>query len=353
MIFEWQRNIWQGLVERSDRLPHALLFTGPAGSGKTQFAQTFAARILCETPDSEGFACGKCQACGWRKSGNHPDFLLITPESAQAIEEVETENGEGGLAKGKKRSDQIRIEQIRALASLLNVGAHRQGYRVVIIQPAEAMNTSTANALLKLLEEPPSSTLFILITNSYHNLLPTVLSRCQAVRFPKPDEERALRWLETEGIKNADLLLAFAGGMPLAAASLASGGAAQHFAHFLSGLQTSSATNALRLAAQWESWLRESKDESAKTTDQIDMPGLITWLQKWVFDLLMVKLMGTPKFFPGMKNELKALCDHASISALFACYNDIQRARAVARHPLNPRLLLEDLALRYARAVAG
>src|SRR3990167_7966284 len=87
MIYSWQKQLWKDLVERVERLPHALLFAGPAGSGKAQFAEAFVARILCEQPgagETEGFACGQCQACGWYANGNHPDFRLITPESAQA-----------------------------------------------------------------------------------------------------------------------------------------------------------------------------------------------------------------------------------------------------------------------------
>ncbi|HUX25456.1 MAG TPA: DNA polymerase III subunit delta', partial [Burkholderiales bacterium] len=163
-----------------DKLPHALLFHGRAGIGKLHLAQVLAQSLLCENRSDIGLACGTCPACAWFTSGNHPDFRLVQPEVLAPAQE-DGEAGEGGEEGKKKPSKQIKIEQIRALSDFLNVGSHRNGYRVVLIYPAESMNPGSANALLKSLEEPSSGVVFLLISHQPSKLLATVRSRCHAL----------------------------------------------------------------------------------------------------------------------------------------------------------------------------
>ena len=122
-----------------------------------------------------------CLACNWFAQGNHPDFRLLQPEAL--AEEGEADDGKESK---KKPSQQITIEQIRGLDEFLNVGTHRGGLRVVLVHPTEAMNRNSANALLKTLEEPAPSTLFLMVSNEPNRLLPTIRSRCQAMPVPLP-----------------------------------------------------------------------------------------------------------------------------------------------------------------------
>ena len=108
--------------------------------------------------------------------------------------------------------DRITIDQVRALDDFLHVGTHRHGARVILINPAEAMNRSTANSLLKSLEEPIASTLFILVTSESDRLLPTIRSRCQSLLVPQPTQSRAEQWLRLAGVNEAARWLALAGG---------------------------------------------------------------------------------------------------------------------------------------------
>src|SRR5882672_9956758 len=156
-MFKWQEPTWKRWAPMLERLPHAILMHSGGGWGEFEFAQTVAQSLLCENPRADGRACGQCQACAWFGLGNHPDFRLLVPESLAP----ETEEG---AEPGKKRSEQIRIEQVRELADFLAVGTHRAGLRVILIYPAEAMNANTQNALLKNLEEPPPATVFLLVT---------------------------------------------------------------------------------------------------------------------------------------------------------------------------------------------
>src|SRR5262245_41520568 len=197
-IYKWNEPIWQGLVERIDSLSHGLLFIGPAGVGKVQFAEQFAAWLLCESSQkaTATAACGDCPSCQLLASGNHPDIRVLTLD-----EEEEDEDGETKTAK-KKPSTQIKIDQVRALEDFVYIGSHRQGARVVVIHPAEAMNMAAANSLLKILEEPPANVYFILVSSNQRRLLPTLLSRCRKVVFGQPPKEEAAAWLKAQGVKN-------------------------------------------------------------------------------------------------------------------------------------------------------
>lgn len=169
-IYPWQKNDWARLQELRKRPPHGLLFKGTKGIGKLDLAINFAQSLLCQHPDEAHFACGKCPSCHWFKQGSHPDYRLLQPEIL-SLEGEETESG-------KKPSKQVSVDQIRGLADFFGMSAHQGGRRVIVIHPAEAMNTNAANALLKNLEEPPPGLLFILVSHKPQQLLPTILSRC-------------------------------------------------------------------------------------------------------------------------------------------------------------------------------
>ena len=151
-VIELHSKVWAGLQGRRQRMPHSLLLIGQKGLGKFALARRFAASLLCESPEVDGVACGKCLACNWFEQGNHPDFRLLQPEAL--ADDLEVEDGK------KKPSQQITIDQVRSLDEFFNVGTHRGGLRIVLVNPTEAMNRNTANSLLKVLEEPSPSTLF-------------------------------------------------------------------------------------------------------------------------------------------------------------------------------------------------
>jgi len=145
-------------------LPPSLIFSGPAGAGKRQTAVATAQAINCLSPSGEGEsydACGTCAACTRIAQGMHPDVVIVEP-------------GDSGS---------IKIEPIREVIKAAGYRPFEGRRRVVIINEADAMASSPQNALLKILEEPPPSSVFILVTARPDMLLPTVQSRCQRVRF--------------------------------------------------------------------------------------------------------------------------------------------------------------------------
>ena len=171
-IFSWQRESWRLLAPTAQpaqlaagkaSLGHALLLRGRKGIGKLVFARCLAKSLLCRTPTAERLPCGECASCTWFESGAHPDFRLIEPEALSETpdsehmeatgEKMAAAAGSGEIAGGKKAakkpSKQIIVEQVRNAADFINISSHQNGYKIVLIHPAETMNAAAANALLK------------------------------------------------------------------------------------------------------------------------------------------------------------------------------------------------------------
>jgi DNA polymerase III subunit delta' len=332
----WQSLAWNQLLALGERLPHALLLTGPDGIGKGIFGQALAAWMLCEAPNTEG-ACGQCPSCRWLASGNHPDFRHVVPEA-------DVESDEGPAENDKKKSRQIVIDQIRGLEDFVFVGAHRNGARMVLIEPAEAMNPAAANSLLKILEEPPVSVYFILISSQWRRLLPTIRSRCRVLKMPRPTLAEARAWLDDQGESKAGELLALMGGAPLLAVQESQRGRGAALANLLDSL-AEPGRDPLALAARWEAQL-QVKGEAG-----LSMESLIASVQKWLFDLALQKMANRGYFVDGRAETARQLAKTASAAGLIRCYNDLVKMRALANHPLNPRLYLEDMAERFLRAL--
>lgn len=338
-LYLWQDSAWQQLQRLRERLPHAILFHGPEGIGKTVFAEHFAQSLLCQRPLADGHACGECEACGWFSQYSHPDYRRVRPE---ALEEDGAGDGdEGGEpGEGKKSgkasktpSKEIKIDQIRALADFMNVSTHRQGMRVILLYPAEALNTAAANALLKTLEEPPPHTMFLLVSNSLDRLLPTILSRCRKFAMSMPSRDEALAWLKQEGVADADVWLAEQGGAPLAAQVAAQSEVREVMDDLLRMLAKPGVEGALKAA---------EKLQKAPVGD------LVAWLQRWLYDVFSFKLSGRIRYYPRYEKELAALAQRADVADLLSALKSVKERRAVADHPLSARLFMEDMLLEYA-----
>ncbi|MBI2961266.1 MAG: DNA polymerase III subunit delta' [Betaproteobacteria bacterium] len=317
------------LAKQRARIAHALLVHGREGAGQIEFALALSRQLLCESPTEQGLACSRCAACNWFALGNHPDFRLIQPESLEPDAENEAQS-----ARKEKKSTQIRIEQVRALQDFLAVGTHRAGYRVIVLHPAEAMNAPTQNALLKSLEEPPPATVFLLATSRPHRLLATVRSRCQRIAVPFPDRSQALRWLEGQGVPEADALLALSGGAPLVAARLAEADPLRR-----------------RLIAQ----LRDPRFDVVAATEhclRVEPAEAVAWLQRWVYDLLSSRLCGKIRYHLEDSATIPRLAAALEPAAVAGVLRALAGARALSQHPLNARLFFEDLLFKY-RALWG
>ncbi|MCX8085937.1 MAG: DNA polymerase III subunit delta' [Rhodocyclaceae bacterium] len=324
--------IWRRLTRPGAQLPHALLFAGPPGLGKRELAEALAARLLCERP-REAFeaACGECDACLMWASGQHPDFRLLQPEASEEEEGAGTPEGEK-----KKASKQIRIQQVREIEAFFFVGAHRSGARVCLIDPAEAMNAVTANALLKILEEPSPSFYFLIVSHQWRRLLPTILSRCRRIMFSRPQAEAARNWLAEQKLAKGARWLPFFGDAPLAVAEAERAGRLKALEAVIQDLMKPQ--EPLALAGRWENLV--------KAESTLGMEELVIAVQKWLFDLALCAIGASPRYLPAQADALQSLAKRASLPALIQVQRQLNTLRGLANHPLNPRLFLEDLCVR-------
>lgn len=306
--FPWLLESWERL--RAHAPPHGLLLCGPEGIGKGQLARHWAQTLLCEQPDAP---CQRCHACGWFRSGGHPDYRELSPLVRQGA--GETQDG------GKW----IIIDQVRDLNDFLMVSAHRQGWKIILIDPADTLNVSAANALLKSLEEPPPRTLFILVSAHLARIPATLRSRCRLQRVPLPPLAMACEWLQQRGVVHSEGYLRRAGGAPLRALG--------HWQQEQEGRQQ---FLSLLLDPELNGWQRAEKLLALK-------PLPLDWFQYAVMDLVTCKLQGSAYYHADQQVALQRLAANLTLPDLLAWEDRLRDARRWQAHPLNERLLCEAL----------
>lgn len=337
-IFPWQQAVWQQMRPAAGaRRHHALLLKGRQGIGKRGFALALAQSRLCEQVDAAGMACGKCQDCYWFGQGLHPNLHLLEPEALSAPDESagkegEQNQGEAGSAKfGRKPGQQINIAQVRALDDFIYLSAHQARDKVILIHPAEAMNTAAANALLKKLEEPPPEVLFILVTHNVALIPLTIVSRCQQVIMPVPDHVTARDWLIRQEVADPDFRLALSGFAPLLALQYDEQQATFH-AGFIQCLCAPEKLDPIELAEKLH---------------KQDLSSVTGWLQKWCYDLMSCRASGRVRYHLKQTAVLQRQAAAIDPVAFGFLWRSLIASQQLARHPLNPRLFLEEMLLNY------
>jgi DNA polymerase-3 subunit delta' len=338
----WHTEMARHWLAGRERFAHAWLIHGPPGIGKERYARAAATSLLCEQPVAQ-LACGACLACGWVSAGNHPDLRLIRPESVAAAEgdqmEVSDTAAQPGSGAAKRApSKDIRIDQIRSLSSWFNTATHRSGWRVAVLYPAQALNLLAANALLKVLEEPPPATVFLLVADAPDRLLPTLLSRCRRLPLAVPKREQAQAWLTHAGIADGASWLAAAGGAPLAAQRLA-------------------AQRDTPMPAWADDWLTvlaqgglPDNGSIADTLEKVPAAEWLDTLQRVLVDLSLVSAGQPIYYFPDLAEPLSAIAARSSLAALTETARAITQQRRLANHPLNPKLFAHVALARAAAA---
>ena len=317
---------WKRLVEASANMPHALLLHGPEGIGKTWLAARLAMGLLCESGRSDRSPCARCDSCRWVLAGTHPDLRWIEPD-AVAIAAGRFDDSESAefprSSRTAKPSQEIRIEQVRALSAFLNVGSHRGARRVAIVQPAETLNSNAANALLKGLEEPPGSATFILVSHEPARVLPTIRSRCVAVAIAVPEAREASRWLAAQGAPEADRWLKYWGGAPLKAAEARDSAQGKRIGGYLDAME----------AGDWSA-LEEGADREG-------MEILVATAQKFAIDRALESVGGEARFGSRFRSGRAGT---GTTVGWLRLARRLGPLRALARHPLNPALFSREIA---------
>lgn len=333
----WHEELARRWLGDRDRFAHAWLIHGPVGIGKVRFAKAAAASLLCEKPVRH-LACGSCQACQWLRHGNHPDFRMLRPDAIALAEGEGVDDDAPATDKAKKApSREIRVDHVRALESWLNVATHRGGARVVLLYPAESLNSVSANAMLKILEEPPPATVFLLVSDKLDRLLPTLVSRCRRLPLAAPAADEARRWLDVNGLQNAEEYLAAAGGTPLTALRMFQAGEA-------------ACPGWLRQFAQ-ALLERRSQGYLPRLVDELEKMPASTWidaLQRLFADLLLVQGTGAVRYYPCLAASLAALAQRLPAVTIAEAARWLGTQRDVAAHPLNARLFVHSVLLRLA-----
>ncbi len=316
-LHPWHKPLWKrfGQMLTEDRLPHAVMLTGSGGIGKGHLAQALAERVLCQAgPDQQ--PCGQCRSCQMFAAGSHPDLMQVQPE---------------------EKSQFIKIDQVRELGGFLANKAHvDEGYKVVILKPAEGMNVNAANALLKNLEEPAGRTLMILVSHQSSGVMATIRSRCQLLVCHKPDHDEGLEWLSArlDSKERAEELLALSGGAPLSALALLSDDGLEQRRVLLEDLAglLEGRVSPLAVAARWQSY---------------EIPQIIDCLLKWL-----------PMWSRGLATEesiqqnLQGVMDWLRVDQLqplLRFYQRLQDTKRQLQSGSNPnkQLLLETLLMQW------
>jgi len=317
--YPWFDAQWQRVVAlyNSNKLPHALIVNGVKGIGKLHFASALAQFVLCSDQQNQA-PCQQCRSCQLFSSSGHPDLYHLTPNEV---------------------GEQIKVDQVRDLSNFMQSTAQQGGFRVVILDPAEAMNISAANALLKTLEEPGKNSLLLLISHQLGQVMPTIKSRCQRVDCAIPDKTIATKWLQDQLSIEEDAakqLLNVVHGAPLLGLGFKERGEQTLRADFFVALKTILQKKA-------------SAIDVAPAFIKADTVLLLSWLYSLLADISKINTAGEEANIVNgdMKKMLSTLAKRSDIKKVYYLSDKIQQQRTalLAHQNPNKQLLLEDLLL--------
>lgn len=304
------------------RLAHAYLFIGPDGVGKRLAAVTLAKVMNCLSPPAPGEACETCPSCTKINSSNHADVILLEPHG-----------------------DVLKIDQVRTLQKMLQFHPLEGGRRACIIEAADRLNDAAANALLKTLEEPPDENHFFLLTSRPHALPPTILSRCQWVKFKPLSAAEIANILGAHGLETAQarFYASLAGGSAGRALELSSRVDFQRRLEWLKAFGEVPGKDAEEIFAICE---RTAKEEDA-LNDLLDLWKL------WVRDLLVCRVeeeegkgnAGKRFLNHDLRAEVAAAARKYSCAELENLFGVISQVQRSIERKANRQLALETLLL--------
>ncbi len=325
---------------RNGTIPHALLFSGIDGIGKQLTAMAFAMACNCLGPEPEHLCedenslhtaqnrhagtnfCGSCKSCRKIQSGNHPDITIVEPSGSY-----------------------IKIGQIRALCHTLAMKPLEARLRVAIISDSQAMNPAAGNALLKVLEEPPNRTILILTARHSSDLFPTIVSRCQHIRFSPISRENIVTMLiEKEGLypDDAEIIATMANGSCSKALSMVEPQKRTDWIHQrnwlineIDSLSSRPIGSLLAFAA------RLSKNKEM-------LPEFLEMIESYLRDLVVCKYCPEKIINRDLQSKIQNRSQNMTTASLLSKISNIQSAQKDMRANANLRLTLEILVMRLA-----
>ena len=334
-VHPWNQSMLDWLRSQYQKSTHAWLFCGQRGLGRRQVALALAAELLSADPRNRELLT----------AGTHPDLHVLMPEVQEQDDllSVYANRYFNNQSTGKPKTV-ITVDQVRELIQKVSTRAHSAEHKVVIVTPAEFMNLNAANALLKVLEEPPPATFFILICER-KNLVPaTVRSRSSQVAFRTPNSDLAMSWLREQlgARKDLELLLSLANGAPLTALGYAQNKSNEDHLQIYEDLKKlwQQGIDPLALAARWH---------------ELGVERVLPWLQRILCDLVLDAMGGGAgrSIHSEQMSWITDIIKILDITKSYYLYDKIGRAMIDLDGPLDKRLLLEDLALNFVTLKAA
>ncbi len=311
---EWLQPKLNDLVDqaRTGRLPHALLLAGPAGTGKSLLAGHLVQALMCGAPGTNGTPCGHCEPCRALGQGLHPDFTHLAPEDQRTV---------------------ITVDAVRGISQALNLSSRFGSWRIALIDPADAMNVSAANSLLKTLEEPPEGALLLLVSSRPARLSATIRSRCRRLEVPIPPADVARSWFEGQGERISPKALALTGGAPFRALAWDRAGLVGRLEALAEDLA------ALRAAR---------KDPVGVAKDWVDagVPVFLDLLATLLSELARLQAAGPRATRAEVAQTIGPLASGWSRTGVLTYLDEVQVAQGRQEHPLNPQMVIEALLIR-------
>ncbi len=311
-VYPWQQQVWSTLTGRFPQLGHGLLFYGKPGCGKEAFAQHFLSWVLCLHQQPNG-PCGECSSCQWMKSDTHPNYVHISTDEDN-----------------KKQNAKIKIEKIRDLLPFVQQTV--EGWRVVVIEPAEALNMASANALLKTLEEPGERMVIILLADHYLKLPATIRSRLQHFALDRLSPPQLHDYMQQHlpelTAEQLQLLGHLSNQMPLRAIELAQSDWLQQRTEFIQDWHklVQQKNQPITLASKWNKALSFS--------------DFILMFEYLLCDVICVKLQQNVK---NIDLDFAALPTYYSLENLFDLYADLQQSKRLIEQNVQGNLILDQL----------
>jgi len=316
-----------------DKIPHAYLFTGIPGIGKTSMAMALTMALNCDSP-VDGDGCGRCPSCRKIMLGNFPDFLSIK------------------ILPDRKN---ILIEQIRELNRELGFAPFAK-YRVCVIHQAETMTDEAANSFLKTLEEPPPGNILILNAKEPRDLLPTIVSRCQRVAFQPLPIKDMVNWLVKEkdlDEEKAEMLARISAGSLGRALKLCGGNFLDKRQEWLSRLIVLPGLSREKGFEMAVECAAEAKRMGLDTTEdgEAGILDMLTMWESWYRDLLILNAGDMTHLLVNVdfSHKLKNIAEHFKIDSLIDSLLTIDRARRDLIRNRNTKLVMEHTVLGLRR----
>lgn len=348
----WHLRCATSWLKNSRYSAHAWIFHGEEGTGVPAFSVAIAASLLCQLPE-QSIACGKCYSCNWVNKDIHPDLKRIRPALVRAKEATcYTKDVHEDLAlfsngKHSLSSKEICVPQVQEIHTWLSTTSYCGSWRIGLLYPAHSLTLKAANALLKILEEPPPLTIFLLVTRNPNQLLPTIVSRCQKLLLPNPSFQEASEWLQKQNTlfsTRSDATheqLAASGGAPITALRTVNLGQEpfpKQIKYVLNKLVTGQTSNIADLVNSFE---------------EVSPIQWVDSLQRLSLDLLLIINGMLPQYFPAAKSQSTQIATRVGPVRIAEMSRWLLQQRALAYHPLNSRLfvhsILQNIVLKYLK----